>query len=67
MSWFGPREEAIPPHPRQEPRFEGELTADRIRFLGTAPTLGSGRSSSAETRKNGPPSSSSTARYATSG
>lgn len=33
MRWFSPKEEEIPPHPRQEPRFEGELTADRIRFL----------------------------------
>ena len=33
MDWFGPKESKIPPHPRQEPRFDGDLTADRIRFL----------------------------------
>ena len=27
MSWFGPREEAITPHPLHDPRFERELTA----------------------------------------
>ena len=27
------RGEAVPPHPRPEPRFEGDLTADRIRWI----------------------------------
>ena len=33
MGWIGPKGEDIPPHPRQEPRFEGDLTADHIRFI----------------------------------
>ena len=33
MGWIGPKGEFIPPHPRQEPRFEGDLTADHIRFI----------------------------------
>lgn len=33
MGLFTPKGEDIPPHPRQEPRFEGDLTADHIRFL----------------------------------
>lgn len=33
MGWIGPKEKDIPPHPRQEPRFEGELTADHIRVV----------------------------------
>lgn len=33
MDWIGPKKTDIPPHPRQEPRFDGELTADHIRFL----------------------------------
>ena len=33
MGWFGPKETGDPPHPRQEPRFAGELTADYLRFL----------------------------------
>lgn len=68
MGWIGPKGEDIPPHPRQEPRFEGDLTADHIRFFsGTARTLESGRSSSAGTRRSGPPSFSSTDRSAMNG
>ena len=33
MPWIGPKGEAVPPHPRPEPRFEGDLTADRIRWI----------------------------------
>ncbi len=33
MGWIGPKEENIPPHPRQEPRFYGDLTAERIRYI----------------------------------
>lgn len=33
MGWIGPKGEDIPPHPRREPRFFGDLTADHIRFL----------------------------------
>lgn len=33
MGWIGPKGEDIPPHPRREPRFSGDLTADHIRFL----------------------------------
>ena len=33
MGWIGPKGEDIPPHPRQEPRFEGDLTSDHIRFI----------------------------------
>lgn len=33
MGWFGPKGTGDPPHPRQEPRFAGELTADYLRFL----------------------------------
>lgn len=33
MGWIGPKEESIPPHPRQEPRFYGDLTAERIRYI----------------------------------
>lgn len=33
MGWIGPKGEEIPPHPRQETRFEGELTADYIRYI----------------------------------
>lgn len=29
----GPKRTQVPPHPRQEPRFDGELSAGRIRFL----------------------------------
>ena len=63
MGWIGPKGEDIPPHPRQEPRFEGDLTADHIRFIFRE----SGRSSSAGTRRSGPPSFSSTDRSAMNG
>lgn len=33
MAGSGPKGEDIPPHPRQEPRFEGDLTAEHIRFI----------------------------------
>ena len=33
MPWIGPKGEAVPPHPRPEPRFEGDLTAERIRWI----------------------------------
>ena len=29
----GPKRTQVPPHPRQEPRFEGALSPERIRFL----------------------------------
>ena len=68
MGWIGPKGEDIPPHPRQEPRFEGDLTADHIRFIfRDCADLESGRSSSAGTRRSGPPSFSSTDRSAMNG
>ena len=29
MGFFGSKKRVPPPHPRQEPRFDGPLTADR--------------------------------------
>lgn len=68
MPWIGPKGEAVPPHPRPEPRFEGDLTADRIRWIfRDSADFGERPSSSAGTRPRGPPSFSSMARCATSG
>ncbi|MBQ9933254.1 MAG: spore germination protein [Ruminiclostridium sp.] len=33
MERFGPKKTEIPPHPRQEPRFSGDLTEEGIRFV----------------------------------
>lgn len=33
MGWIGPNGVDIPPHPRQEPRFSGDLTEEGIRFI----------------------------------
>ena len=68
MGWIGPKGEDIPPHPRQEPRFEGDLTADHIRFIfRDCADFGEREVLIGGTRRSGPPSFSSTDRSAMNG